>query len=409
MLKKLKKSIAAAFIGVSLFALPAFAAQMPDEALETLAKETAEARENMVGYPVNQNIVLRDFYEWYLSRNLDKFMLNNFGDPFDQRSNYPSSRQIERKVIEFFAPHYGIDVENVWGLVSMSGTDGNNHGIYFGYNYLKSLSKETPILYVSEESHYSNKRLAHLQNIETRLIPCDEYGAMLPEEFERALDPARPALVVFSMGTTFKGGIDDQSEINKIIEAKKPVVVYRHVDAALFGGYLPYTNASALVDMKEYGYNSIAVSGHKFFGIDEPCGVFLTTKEVLARQNAFDTKYLNGAMPMINCSRSALAPLKMYWIINTVGEEGFRAGASDILLNALYLKEKLDKEGYPAWLGEHSNTVFFKRPAPSVMAKYGLAPEYDERFGGELAHTVIMQHVTREKIDELARDIVYLR
>jgi len=32
-----------------------------------------------------------------------------------------------------------------------------------------------------------------------------------------------------------------------------------------------------------------------------------------------------------------------------------------------------------------------------------LALGYDERFGGELAHVVVMQHVTKEKIDRFVQ------
>ena len=38
----------------------------------------------------------------------------------------------EREVIEFFAPLYDFDDDNRWGLITHSGSDGNNHSIYFG-------------------------------------------------------------------------------------------------------------------------------------------------------------------------------------------------------------------------------------------------------------------------------------
>ena len=43
-------------------------------------------------------------------------------------------------------------------------------------------------------------RLAELQQLEVRLIPTDEMGRMIPEELGKALDPQRPALIVYSMG-----------------------------------------------------------------------------------------------------------------------------------------------------------------------------------------------------------------
>jgi hypothetical protein len=95
------------------------------------------------------------------------------------------------------------------------------------------------------------------------------------------LDPARPALVVIAMGTTFKGVMDDQSAIRKILRAKHRGPVYIHLDAAPFGGFLPYVNeeAAQLVHQQAQKFGSILVSGHKFFGFDEPIGVFICTRE----------------------------------------------------------------------------------------------------------------------------------
>lgn len=132
---------------------------------------------------------------------LDHVMLNNAGDPNEEPEMNHGALEVEHEVIQFFAPLYGFDPSDVCGLVSASGTDGNDHGIYFGRHYLASKTGQEPVLYVSEESHYSNMRLAELQQLEVRLIPTDEMGRMVPEELEKALDPTRPALIVYSMGT----------------------------------------------------------------------------------------------------------------------------------------------------------------------------------------------------------------
>lgn len=81
-----------------------------------------------------------------------------------------------------------------------------------------------------------NVQLADLQNLDLVLMPSDEHGRMIPEEFEKLLVKDRPALMVYAMGTTFKGGIDDQDTINAILDKYPSIKVYRHVDAALFGG-----------------------------------------------------------------------------------------------------------------------------------------------------------------------------
>jgi histidine decarboxylase len=238
-----------------------------------------------------------------------------------------------------------------------------------------------------------------------RLLPADPQGQIDVAAFEQTLDPQRPALIVIAMGTTFKGGIDDQSAIEQVLDKKKPVAVHRHLDAALFGGYLPFTEHASLVDRRVHPFDSIAVSGHKFFGFDEPMGIFITTNEVLASQNPFHVSYLNDAVPTVTCSRSALGPLKFWWKIQKTGLDGYQEQAARVLANAAYLKERLDDIDYPAWRNDFSNTVYVKRPGQWVMEKWGLAPYWDDRLGGDLAHDIVMQHEGKETIDLLVADI----
>ncbi|MCR4665668.1 MAG: aminotransferase class V-fold PLP-dependent enzyme [Desulfovibrio sp.] len=376
-----------------------------DPDLDSFAKQIAERKVNDFGYPANHDIRLGDFYTWLTSSKLYAAMINNAGDPFDQHGGHLNALSFERNVIEFFGPHYGFDKGNLWGLVTASGTDGNNHGIYFGSKYLEKKTRKKPVVYVSDAAHYSNMRLADLQNLKLVLVPSDVHGRMIPEEFEKRLVPNRPALMVYAMGTTFKGGIDDQDALNKILARHPSIEVYRHVDAALFGGYLPFTEFRDLVDRKKHPFDSIAVSGHKFFGMDEPAGIFLTTMEVKNNQNPFEVSYLNGSMPMINCSRSALSPLKLFWIIRHTGEQGFISQAASLLERAKWLKDSMDKMSWPAWLEPASNTVYFKRPPDALVQKYDLAPDSDARLGGNLSHIVVMQHVTKERLQSFLNDL----
>ncbi len=377
-----------------------------DEIFNSVVERAESIKKYQIGYPVNVNFDLEDFYNWYNENKLSKVLLNDVGDPNDETTTDHGAINVEREVIKKFSSLYGFDENDVWGLVSASGTDGNNHGIYFGRKYLEYKTQLKPILYVSTESHYSNMRLAELQQLDIKLIPTDDMGRMIPEEFRKVLDNTRPALIVFSMGTTFKGGIDDQQAINKIVEEMKPPAVYRHVDAALFGGYLAFSDDNKLIDKKVCGYDSIAISGHKYFGIDEPCGLFLTTKEIIKHQDQYNILYLNRSMPMINCSRSATNPLKFYYVMKKYGVDGFKKQTKQMLENTAYLKNKLDEIGWPSWVScKESNTIFFKRPDDSVMKKYYLAADYDERFGGDLAHIVVMQSVTKDLIDEFVRNV----
>ena len=373
--------------------------------LDSMVGKWREVQSTFFGYPVNEESALHDFYQWYVASGMDVINLNNAGSPMTDSPSPYSSHKFEREVIEFFAPLYGYDLDDVWGIVTVSGTDGNNHGIYFGANYLYEQTGQRPVVYVSDEAHYSNLRLCHLQNLEVRLIKSDDMGRMIPQEFEKALDTSRPALVVYAMGSTFKGAIDDQQAINDIIDKYPQMSVYRHVDAALFGGYLPFTDYQKLVSRKHFKFESIAISGHKFFGLDSPSGLFLCTKKVYDNQSDFKVTYLNGNMKMISCSRDAVTPLKFWWLIKKVGYDKWASQANQMMACTQYFMKRLKDIDWPCWNNEYSNTVFFRRPDEQIVNKYNLALGYDDRFGGNLAHIVVMQHVTKDKIDLFIEDL----
>ena len=380
-----------------------FAQSSGFEKLDDWTREWKKGQQTYFGYPVNQHSPLHDFYKWYVRTGMDEVNLNNAGDPMTDQPWRMSSQAFERDVIEFFAPLYGFSNDSVWGIVTHSGTDGNNHGIYFGANYLFNRTGKMPVVYVSDEAHYSNMRLCDLQNLDLRLIKSDAMGRMIPDELEQALDTTRPALVIFAMGSTFKGAIDDQDALNAVLDKHPELPVFRHVDAALFGGYLPFTVHKDMVSHSKMRFDAIAISGHKFFGIDSPSGLFFCTRETYDNQNNFNVTYLNSNMKMINCSRDAIQPLKFWWLIQRVGYNQWAKQAERMLDNSAYLKLQLDKIGWPCWRNHYSNTVFFKRPSKEVCYEYTLALGYDDHFGGDLAHIVVMQHVTKDKIDKFVK------
>lgn len=110
-------------------------------------------------------------------------------------------------------------------------------------------------------------------------------------------------------------------------------------------------------------------------------------------------------MRMINCSRSGIEPLKFWWLMKTVGDEGWTEQAARIFENTRYLKSELKRIGWPYWNNEYSNTVIFRRPSAKVVRKYNLACGEDAAFGGKLSYVVVMQHVTKDSIDRLIADL----
>lgn len=377
-----------------------------EQKLVELIKKFYMKVDHSIGYPVCQQPNVSGFGEWYAKTGLCDMHVNNCGNPFDDEQFLLNTTAIEKEVIETFAPYYGIPKGKEWGFVTNSGTDGNMHGIYFGAKILQKKTGKLPIVYISKEAHYSSSRICDVQNLETRMIDFDKNGSMDLECLKKSIVKDRPALVVAALGSTFMGATDDIKAIKNIMEESNLPAYYIHVDAVLFGGYLPFTKYKDLVSMEKQGYDSVAISGHKFFGVDEPCGLFLATKEVIESQTAAKVEYLHNDMPLISCSRSGLAPLKFYWIIKYLGFEKLKEEAELMLEHTEYFQKRLDEIGYPAWHMKYSNTIFFKRPPQWICEKYSLANGFLKDYGGELSHVVVMQHVRENIIDEFIEDLL---
>ena len=378
----------------------------PDEPVLRRMTETArklvERQKLQMGYPFDQETNLTGFYEWLLETGLCNTTLISVGSPYKEAWDMLHVDEFEREVVDFVAGTFGFRGGH-WGVVTNGGTDGNLHGIYFGRKTLEAKSELPPILYVSAEAHYSVQKLGDILRIETRIIGVHPTGQMDIEDFRRQLDPTRPALVAIAVGGTFKGAIDDQRAIDRVLKEVKPPACYRHLDVALFGGYLPWLDdpaARELVDQAAMGFDSLAVSGHKFFALNEPAGVFLCRKEILQHLTKLTVPYLGGiVMPTISCSRSGFDVLKLYWRIMTTGPAGLRAEANHVLAMTAKLLAALAARGVEAHANPWSNTVYFRRPREEVVHRCCMA------CSGEFSHVVVMQYFDEELVERLADEI----
>ena len=81
-----------------------------------------------MGYPINQNTSLDEFYKWYVEKKLYCVSMNNVGDPCrrERDSNYSmNTHEFEREAVDYFAKLYAFKNDDYWGFVTTSGTDGN--------------------------------------------------------------------------------------------------------------------------------------------------------------------------------------------------------------------------------------------------------------------------------------------
>ncbi|QOJ21194.1 MAG: histidine decarboxylase [Gammaproteobacteria bacterium] len=403
--------------------------QRPQNAASALKSLQAHARQKdtLLGYPINMTVLPEAFLDWRneLARaGLNRFAFNNVGNPYDQSHIPFNSHPFERELIDRFGTIYGFSPGNIWGFLSNSGTDSNMHGLYMGRTILQNRTGVLPKVYFTAEAHYSIQILRDLLQLESVIVGTAPDGGMDVADLERQLNANRnhPALVVATIGTTFKGAIDP---VDAIQEKLKNRTAYLHLDAALFGGFLPHTPfAGELMQQApdplngkiRQRYDSIAVSCHKFFGFPSPAGLFITTRsnfeafrELFSRIH--DPEYIKQVPGTITCSRDAVKPAEFYFFSSDTAFAQQTADAKAILDNAAYLLKEM-RSHYshlqPVRINDRSNIIYFRTPDESVVDRYSLATMRLRDDHGKLvphAHIVVMPHASKDVLDQFLSDL----
>ena len=393
-----------------------------DLSLET-RRRLAESKNLLLGYPVNMNTPPEAFFAWrnqLFDAGINRFAYNNVGNPFKASPIPFNSHDFERELILNFAKVYDFPADNVWGFLSHSGTDSNMHGMYMGRTILKGRTGKTPKAYFTQEAHYSIQILRDLLGLECVVVGTSPDGAMDPEDLKRKLTENRddPALVVATIGTTFKGAVDP---IDRIQEVLTGVQSYLHLDAALFGGYLPYTKQADIIACQSSSnpdklrYDAIAVSCHKFFGFPSPAGLFITTAGHFDEFNRYFSKihnpeYIHHVPGTITCSRDAVKPAEFYYFSTDAVLDRLTTDAEGMLQNTGYFHEQMQNrfpQLRPTRANPLSNTLYFQCPGSRIVQKYSLATMLLTMEGQKhnCAHVVVMPHVNRSVLEEFMQDL----
>ncbi len=389
-------------------------------------KNTHSASKDLsLGYPINLSVPPKAFFQWrqeLTATGINIIHHNNVGNPYEETSPLPHhTHDFEKEVVKRFGKLLEFDEENLWGFVSQGGTDGNMHGLYIGRVLLTGQSGIKPKIYFTREAHYSMEILSSVLDLQKVIVNASETGVLDIENLAEklALNADTPALIVAALGSTFKGAIDPLDNIRACLK-HHPLPSYIHVDAALFGGYLPHTSYAHEVQHfsptnPSGRYDSIAISCHKFFGFPNPAGLFfMTRKSFEAYQKIFKTlhnpEYVHQVPGTIACSRSAVNAAEFFFFSTPSALKTQHAEAQDILKKTTYLHQQL-KTSFPHLMplraSEASNTILFQKPSARIVQKYSLATmELDVK--GELvpfAHVVMMQHVKQNILDQFLEDL----
>ena len=399
-----------------------YGADVPAGALQRKAG-LARSKNRLLGYPINMNTPSEEFFGWrdeLFKAGIDAFAFNNVGNPFKESPIPYNTHPYERETIREFGKLFAFPVGDTWGFLSHSGTDSNMHGMYMGRTILKGRAKLQPKAYFTREAHYSVQILRDLLGLEAVMVETLPDGGMDPDHLahELAENANTPALVVATVGTTFKGAIDNIDHLQKQLRGHTS---YLHVDAALFGGYLPFTRHAAEVsfrtdDAADSGrYDSIAVSCHKFFGFPSPAGLFITRQSVYDEFNALfsrihNPEYIHHVPGTITCSRDAVKPAEFYYFTTPSARARQAEDAKLMLRSATYLLDQM-QTSFPRLSATRanrlSNTVYFRNPGDAIVKKYSLATMHLNvgKETRDFAHVIVMPHVSRDVLTEFLTDL----
>ncbi|MBI4030901.1 MAG: histidine decarboxylase, partial [Proteobacteria bacterium] len=327
--------------------------------LHELLARVKHDSDHMIGYPSTRLVDFSPLYPF-----LDQF-LNNIGDPYLPTSFRINTHDFECEVIAWFKSILRADDKDVWGYVTGGGTEGNMYGVYLARELFPN-----GIVYYSEDTHYSVTKVLRMVNMRSIMIKSRPDGEIDYDDLAATLGIHRdvPPIIFANIGTTMRGAIDNLDKIKMILKERAITRYYLHADAALSGMILPFVN-----DPQPFGFDagidSIAVSGHKMPGIPMPCGIAMAKREHVNRISRA-VEYIGTSDTTVTGSRSGLTPLFFWYLIKTLGENGFRKAIVHCADMAEYAIEKFSDAGIHAWRHRNSITVVFPRKSENVLKKW---------------------------------------
>jgi histidine decarboxylase len=353
--------------------------------------------------------------------------LINIANPLPIQNNNISRNldftdQAEISVIKQFAKFYNYPESKLRGYVTSGGTEGNLACLWYGREYLAKFNHRNHkiVLYLSNQAHYSIIKIANILQLELRLINTDAKGNIDLNHFSNLIklhkisEYNKPLIVVATIGTTELGGIDDIVSIKKILDQSKLKYVM-HADAALLGAVLPIIEPYGPIDSIFDYVDSIAISGHKFFGTRSMVGIALAKlsilKEAFAKHD-IHIKYINDKEDTtISGTRNASNILEFDYTLKILGLEKNSIKLNKLVKQSIKNAEYFYKELLKIYKNEqviynkNQFIVVFPKPTNTVISQ-NIKTKFDlSDVGTNSFRVCILPNVSIELIDQLLKSL----
>ena len=351
------------------------------------------AHQTHLGYPYNLSFGPR------VPEALGGYLINNLGDPY-AGSHYASEVCTqEREAISWLMRLWGCHrLEEYWGSIGASGTEGNLWGIYLGREMLPDA-----VLLHSADAHYSLPKAARILRMPSLQVASHPNGEIDLADFADQLVAlkGRPVVVALTCGTTMKGAHDNITGVLFTLASAgyDRDNRYVHIDGALNAMIVPFLQhvPSNIVPSFETEIDSISTSGHKMIGTPMPCGALVCRKPHIERI-ARAVAYLRSDDTTLMGSRNGHAVLAVWARLFGHGYGGYAHDALHCANRAQWLFRQLSTIGVDALCNPHSLTVVFPEPSEQIVRTYQLACNQG------LAHAITMPSVTDALLDRFVAD-----
>ena len=338
-------------------------------------------------------------------------LFNNVGDPRVDGDGAAHTKILERAVIDWCADLFGLPPDDSWGYVTAGGTEGNLAALHAAHHRFLGRRRRAgrivhddapapaPLVLYSQEAHYSIRKIVEIIGADALVVDVDNRGEMDYGHLAELVAEHRdhPIIVVATAGTTMGEAVDSTSRINAVLVRHQVRHRHLHVDGALSG--FPLALDGGLQFDAVSGVDSIAVSGHKFFGTPIPCGVVLMRDSI--RTQGRYISYTAAPDTTVSGSRCGQAAALIWYAIAKYGAAGHRARADGARALAAYTADRLTEIGWPAWRHPDAFTVVLRTPPEPITRKWMLSTGED----GDWSHTVVMPGISRAQVDAFVSDL----
>jgi len=306
----------------------------------------------------NPALNLASFVTTWMEPEANKLIMENINKNFIDHDEYPQTEIIHQRVVNMLARLFNAPESKTFAGTA---TIGSSEAIMLGLLAHKwtwrdkrkkqKKSYDKPNIVMGADVHTVWDKFARYFDVEPRIIPMKEGQYTITSEQVRKQIDENTICVGTILGTTFTGQMDQIEKINNMlvkVKKQKGWDIPIHVDGASGGFIAPFVYPNVKWDFRLEQVKSINVSGHKYGLVYPGLGwLAFRDKEVIPDDIVFKVNYLGGEMPTytLNFSRGSATVIAQYYNFLRLGKTGYTRIMKNIVSNAKYLAEGLEKTG----------------------------------------------------------------